>query len=324
MKQTHKHYNKPAAHTAHHNDAKKADCNCSKDCTCGCQEGKHCTCGCGCDCGCDCNKNGVLVLLGTILIAASILATPFMGKCKKGGEGVKPRMERAAEVKGADLDKTIADFIKNNPQMIVDSVESFYRKKEAEARAEEAKTPKVADAALVKEILNDKTNAVLGNPNGTFVMIEFFDYNCGFCKKANAAMAEAIKKSDNIRWILMDAPIFGEGSEVIARYALAANKQGKFAKYHEALATAKDRSEKGLIALGKELGLDEKKLEKDANSDEIKNKIQKNREYTGKLNLRGVPMFIIDGNIQAGFFPDSQMQEYIKKANEMKKNAKKK
>ena len=83
----------------------------------------------------------------------------------------------------------------------------------------------------------------------------------------NKKMAQAIKKSDNIRWILMDTPIFGDKSEVISRYVLAAGKQGKFAEFHEALETAQDKTEAGLKEIGKKVGLDIAKLEKDANSD---------------------------------------------------------
>ena len=159
----------------------------------------------------------------------------------------------------------------------------------------------------------------MGNPKGSFVMIEFFDYNCGYCKMMNKKMAEAIKKSDNIRWILMDAPIFGEKSELIARYAFAAAKQGKFAEYHTALGETNDKSEASLKEIGKQLKLDVAKLEKDAHSDAAKDKIKKNREFTSKLGLSGVPMFVIDGKVQTGAFPDEQLEEYIKQANERKK-----
>ena len=212
-------------------------------------------------------------------------------------------------------EKTIAEWVKENPELIIDTVNTYYKKQQATRPA----APKVADAAMVQEIMADKTNSVMGNPKGSFVMIEFFDYNCGYCKMMNKKMAEAIKKSDNIRWILIDTPIFGDKSEVISRYALAAGKQGKFAEFHAALEAAQDKTEAGLKEIGKKVGLNVAKLEKDANSDAIKNKIAKNKEYTKKLQMGGVPMFIIDGNIQGGAFQDDKMEEYIKKANEMKK-----
>lgn len=277
---------------------------------------EECACGADCTCGCSCEK--LLPFFGMVLIAASVLVAPFLRPCAPA-----PKMMPAPAAGKVDVN-IIRDFIKSNPKLIVDSVNSYYQKQQGEQGARKA-PPKKADSKMIAEILADKTNTVLGNPKGTFVVIEFFDYQCGYCKMMNKKMAEAIKKSDNIRWVLMDNPIFGEKSEIIARYAMAADKQGKFAAYHEALGDNKDMSEAGLIALGKKLGLDTDKLTKDANSDELKKKLLKTREYTKALNLGGVPMFIIDGDVQPGAFPDAQLEEYIKKANEMKnpKKAKK-
>lgn len=277
---------------------------------------EECACGADCTCGCSCEK--LLPFFGMVLIAASVLVAPFLRPCAPA-----PKMMPASAAGKVDVN-IIRDFIKSNPKLIVDSVNSYYQKQQDDQGARKA-PPKKADSKMIAEILADKTNTVLGNPKGTFVVIEFFDYQCGYCKMMNKKMAEAIKKSDNIRWVLMDNPIFGEKSEIIARYAMAADKQGKFAAYHEALGDNKDMSEAGLIALGKKLGLDTDKLTKDANSDELKKKLLKTREYTKALNLGGVPMFIIDGDVQPGAFPDAQLEEYIKKANEMKnpKKAKK-
>lgn len=300
-------------------------CDCDASCKCGCQEGKACTCDKGCGCGCDkavpCSgniANGILVLIGTLFIAGATLV--LADKVESLREG-RP-MPAARPVAAAKMnDKAIADFIKNNPQVIIDSVNTYYQKQQAEKKAA---TPRVADKAVLDQILNDKTNHVLGNPNGQLVMIEFFDYNCGFCKMMNKKIPEALKKTDNIRWVLMDYPIFGEKSEIIAKYAFAASKQGKFAEYHEALGNTNNRAEADLKEIGKKLGLDVEKLAKDAHSEEAAKKLATNREYIQKLQLGGgVPIFIIDGKINVGAFQDEQMEEYIKKANDMKKAAKK-
>ncbi len=297
---------KPVQKTAHVSaavqniPAQKEECSCEKDCKC------------GCDCGCKCGK--LLPFFGMIIIALSILATPFLRSCPLGVKASKADKQTLSE-------NVIRDFIKANPKVILDSVNSYYQKQQGSQAGRKA-PPKKADSKMIAEILADKTNTVLGNPKGTFVIIEFFDYQCGYCKMMNKKLAEAIKKSDNIRWVLMDNPIFGEKSETIARYAMAADKQGKFAEYHEALGDNKDMSEAGLIALGKKLGLNTDKLTKDANSKELKDKLLKTREYTKELNLSGVPMFIIDGDVQPGAFQDAQLEEYIKKANDMKKTKK--
>jgi protein-disulfide isomerase len=261
--------------------------------------------------------SGIMNFVGCILVAGAVFV--LADKAPKAPYS-HPKV-RAVQTTPAKIgDREFAELVKKNAEVIINSVNEYYQQQQAQRRAA---NPPVADADMIKEIMDDKTNTVLGNPKGTFVMIEFFDYNCGYCKMMNKKMAEAIKKSDNIRWILMDTPIFGEKSEVISRYALAAGKQGKFEAFHAALADAKDKTEAGLKEIGKTVGLDVAKLEKDANSDAIKKKLTANREYTKKLQMGGVPMFIIDGQIQGGAFQDEQMNEYIKKANEMKKTSKK-
>ena len=273
------------------------------------QKNDNCKCGCKCDkCCCGSALNGILVFLGCLIIAGAVCYSSCCKCSKKPAPSAFVKPEVAAPVFN---DKAITDFIKNNPKVIIDSLNAFYQKQQAQ----EEPAPTVADKALLDEILNDKTNHVLGNPKGSFVVIEFFDYNCGYCKMMNKKMAEAVKKSKNIRWVVMDAPIFGDRSEIIARYAWAAAKQGKFAEYHAALGETDKKDEDGLKEIGKKLGLNVDKLAKDANSDAAKAKLTANRKYIEKLKINGVPVFIVNGDVRVGAFSDDQMEEYIKQAN---------
>ncbi len=235
---------------------------------------------------------------------------------------IKPMSDR---VRGSSAMKFIPG--KNGAvQFIFRDVVDADAHKSSETQAKPSEKPKTShqkvDNPIVNEIITDKTNSVLGNPDGDFVIIEFFDYNCGYCRMMNNKLAQAVKESDNIRWILIDTPIFGERSEIISKYALAAGKQGKFAEFHEAIQNATDKSENGLKAIGQTLGLDGTQLEKDAHSAEMKNKLHANRTYMQKLNAVGVPIFIINGEQVSGAFSDEKMAEYIRQANDMKKEHK--
>jgi len=258
------------------------------------EEVKSCSCGSKCECNCGASK---ALLLGVSAVALILSVVALVKK---------------------PCDKALTDWVNKNPKVIADSVEAYYKELDAQRRQAEKAQPKVAPADMVAKILNDKGNYSLGNPNGKFVIIEFFDYNCGWCKRTNAALKEALAKPEakNIRWIPIDTPIFGEGSETIARYVLAAGQQGKYAAMHDAVGDFKGKlDEAALIEMGKKLGLDVDKLKKVANSKEIKDKLVANREFTRALNIGGVPMLIVNGDIHPGALFGEALDEVVAASN---------
>ena len=184
-------------------------------------ESTKCECGCGCDkgaCTCGCNGAKGFIVVGTALSLALSIAA-LATSCS-----VSQSFDSKADA-----------YVDGNAEKIIASVDKYYNKKEEEKRT-------ASTEEIVARIVADKTNYSLGNPEGTFVIVEFFDYNCGWCKRTNGAIAEALKKPEakNIRWIPIDTPIFGASSETISRYVLAAGKQGKYAALHDAVATGND------------------------------------------------------------------------------------
>ena len=258
-------------------------------------EEKEGTCSCGC--GCNCNKKAVGALVAALVIAGVV---GFIGG-RMGSGCSKEKM-----------DAKLQAYINDNPKVIIDSVERYYKNLERKQSAGRPPQPTVAPAELVAEIINDKSNYSLGNPNGKFVIIEFFDHQCGWCKKTNKEMRGAIKRAKNIRWIPIDTPIFGDASETIARYVLAAGEQGKYAQMHEAVGNAQGAlDEAALVKLGEGLKLDTKKLKADANGEKIKNKLQANKKYAQKLNINGVPMLIVDGKINPGALLGENLEKAV-------------
>lgn len=291
-------------------------------CTCGCNCDESCDCGCqdGCDCCC-CEKKKFVaksaVMFGSaLLIAGAILvAAPNNCPCPKGGHMNGPRMGRMAPKAAPMNEQAMRDFLMKNPKVLIDSVDAYYRAQEAQ-RAAAPQPDETVPADIIAGIVADKTNHVLGNPRGKFVIVEFFDYQCGWCKKTNTEMAEAVKKGKNIRWILMDAPIFGEASELIARYAYAAKNQGKFKEMHEAIGQAQGKvDEDALIAMGKKLKLNVDQLKKDAHSDAAKNKIAQNKELAAKMGVSGVPMLIVNGKIHRGALLGEALDKVVAESN---------
>jgi len=260
-----------------------------------------CECGCGCGCCCDPKKKVVAIVVALVIAGLA----GFIGG--RFGCGCCPKK----------MAKEFTAYVNKNPKIIIDSVEKYYKDLEEKQHAERKAQPApqaTADAALVAEIVNDKTNYSLGNPKGKFVIIEFFDHQCGWCKRTNKEMREAIAKgAKNIRWIPIDTPIFGEASETIARYVLAAGEQGKYAQMHEAVGNAQGRlDEDALLKLGQGLKLDVKKLKADANGDKIRGKLAANKKYARELNINGVPMLIVDGKINPGALLGENLEKAVK------------
>ncbi len=262
---------------------------------------------------CECRKSNCL--LKTVLMASSIWGSALIIAgailVEKPQQPLIPAYERNTAAMAAKAaatattsDATIKKYIESNPKVILDAVNSYVEQQRKQAEEEQAAAePQVAPQEIIDEIVSDKSNYSLGNPNGKYVIIEFFDHNCGWCKRTNAALREALAKPEakNIRWIPIDTPIFGEGSELIAHYVLAAGKQGKYAEMHEAVSTAKQKLNKeGLVELGKKLGLNTDKLVADAEGAEIKAKMEANQKYAQELNIHGVPMLIVNGKINPG------------------------
>ena len=259
-------------------------------------EKEACSCGCGCCCG----KKKAAVLVGALVVAG--LIGGFIG----GRLACCPKK----------MEAKMTEYVQQNPKIIIDSVEKYYKELEAKQKAGRPAAQATADAALVAEIVNDKTNYSLGNPKGKYVIIEFFDHQCGWCKRTNKEMREAIAKgAKNIRWTPIDTPIFGEASETIARYVLAAGEQGKYAQMHEAVGNAQGKlDEEALVKLGAGLKLDTKKLKADANGDKIRGKLKANRKYAEKLNINGVPMLIVDGKINPGALLGENLEKAVKES----------
>ncbi len=278
-------------------------------------------------CCCDCRPSfGALkttclcasILGAGMIVAASILLRPLPQIIRPTTQPIAPRAQLAAP---RITDSAIRKYIEANPKVIVDSVEKYVKETEKKAAEQvKAEQEQINYVDIVNEIAADKSNYAMGNPNGKYIIVEFFDHQCGWCKRTNAGLHEAISKPEgkNIRWIAIDTPIFGAKSEEIARYVLAAGKQGKYAEMHEAVGKESSLDKEKLIAIATKIGLDAKKLEADANGDEIKNKMAANRKYSEKLKISGVPFLIINGKPNPGALLNEKLAETIKESQNVK------
>lgn len=171
---------------------------------------------------------------------------------------------------------------------------------------------------IVAQILDRKTVYSLGNPNGNYVIVKFFDYKCGWCKKTSRAFQKAFKEGSipNVRLILIDTPIFGEASALISRYVMASEKQGMLNQMHEKVINFSGTlDERQLLKIAETLEMNVEKLKSDATSLEIQNHLNENQKLAKELKIIGVPYLIVNGKSNPGALIDTKFEEMVIESN---------
>lgn len=212
-----------------------------------------------------------------------------------------------SDAQRAELTSLIRQFIVDNPQALIASVESFYNKQTAEAKEQEGRLEKTPEG-----LLDSPLSPVIGPKDAKFSIVYFFDYNCGFCKQVDADLNRVISEEKNIKFVFKELPILNESSEIAARWAVAANNQGKYQEFHSALMQRQGKIDETVLeTIAKEKGLDVAKLKVDAASPDIRDALQKNLDMARELGVRGTPFFLIGQEKVPGAIGYSKMKELI-------------
>lgn len=210
----------------------------------------------------------------------------------------------------------------NDPEILTDTIK----------RLEEVEKEKQEDAAkeVLKNISEDdsKYAPIIGNPEGKVVAYAFFDYNCGFCKRGDAALKKLLETEKDVKVVLKSFPIFPP-SQIPGRAIIAAKEQGKVAELHKALyetrlipeaapnANEKDMNEKIkaiVFGVAQKAGLDVEKLKKDMEAPAVEEEILRTRQLAEKLGIQGTPAFIIGNDFFRGYVDTPVMREAVENA----------
>jgi protein-disulfide isomerase len=236
--------------------------------------------------------------LKALLLSAALVAAPIVAEAQSLTDQQKKEM--------GDF---IRSYLLEHPEILREMAEKLENKdREAEQVARTEGLGKNKD-----KIFKLAGDAIVGNPDGDVTVVEFMDYNCGWCKKSMNEVAALVKADPKLKVILKEFPIFGENSEHAARAALAAKKQGKYWELHQALFTHEGQVTKDVVdEIAKGLGLDMTKLKADMTSPEVIDTIASNYDLAKALALNGTPAFIIDGNVVPGYIPQADIEAYVR------------
>lgn len=200
----------------------------------------------------------------------------------------------------AEFEEIIRSYLLTHPEIIREMTTTLEQKErlaEDTARAEGLKQ----NSAAVFKVAADP---IVGNAKGDVTIVEFFDYNCSWCKRSVGEVVALVGSDKNLKIVMKEFPIFGEGSEYAARAALAAERQGKYWELHQALF----KSEVPVTAevtdqIAAEVGLDMVKLKADMADEKIAAQVAANQALAQKLAINGTPAFVIDDQLVPGYLP---------------------
>ena len=195
----------------------------------------------------------------------------------------------------------IRDYLMANPEVVRDAIDELQRKQNEEEQA--AQVAAIGDNRDL--LFSSPRQVVMGNPNGDVTLIEFFDYNCGYCKRALEDMMVLMKADPKLRVVLKEFPVLGPASVDAARVGVAVRMQDKTGKkyleFHQKLLTGRGQVDRArALAAAREVGLDVARIERDMASEEARTSLEESMSLAEKLGLNGTPSYVIGQNVVVG------------------------
>jgi len=214
---------------------------------------------------------------------------------------------KGRDMKRADVEKIIQEYLMENPEILRDALIELDKKQD-----------RAALAAVSDALFKDPRDVSIGPKDAKVTVVEFFDYNCGFCKRSSDWVEETMKKyPDDVRVVFKELPILDgrtKTSRIAAKAALAAARQGKYKDVHFALMNERGLTKDRIMAVAEKAGLDMDKLKKDMEDPEMDRQIEDGLLLANRIpSLTGTPFFVINDDFIAGA-DTKQLDSILEKA----------
>lgn len=211
-----------------------------------------------------------------------------------------------------EIETIVKNYLLAHPEILEDMSAELGRRQAAAEQERHAKAVKVH----AETIFNSPRGVVLGNPQGDVSMVEFFDYNCGYCKHAMADMLALMKDDPKLRVVLKEFPVLGQGSVEAAQVAIAVRMQDpsgkKYLAFHQKLLGGRGQADKArALAAAKEAGLDMARIEKDMTSPEVRATLQENLALAESMGMNGTPSYVIGDKVVVGAIGLERLKQAI-------------
>lgn len=185
-------------------------------------------------------------------------------------------------------DERTKEYLLSNPEILPQMAEA-YQRQEAERRL----------AGIAEQVMGNFPGAVLGNPEGSKVLVKFTDYNCGFCRASRPDIDRLIAEDPELKVVIREWPIF-RGSEIASRMGLAAAKQGKFAEFHDAMFELEPATPESVEQAATQAGMDIERARVDMAGEDISTEIAKNNALAAQLGFGGTPSWVTSNSAFEG------------------------
>ena len=201
-----------------------------------------------------------------------------------------------SDTQKAEMGTIIREYLLENPDVIFEAVE----KSQDQQRVQEQQNFQEKFLENREALIKDAPFA--GNPDGDVVVVEFFDYNCGYCHRALSDVMGLLESDPDVKVVFKDMPILSPQSQDGARWAIAAGKQGQYFAFHKKLMDLPGSKDmKAMERIAEELNLDLEQMRRDAESDEVKAAIESNLSMARVFGIGGTPAFIIEDTLVPGY-----------------------
>jgi protein-disulfide isomerase len=239
--------------------------------------------------------------LAPALLALAFCGTPLIAAEQGFSDGQR-----------SEIEKIVKEYLLAHPE-VLEEVSAELSKRQAAAEAEKH------DAAIsqnAQTIFNSPRGVTLGNRDGDVTFVEFFDYNCGYCKRAMGDMLDLMKSDPKLKVVLKEFPVLGPGSVEAAQVAVAVRMQDpagkKYLDFHQKLLGGKGQADKArALAAAKEAGFDMTRLEKDIASPEVRATLEENFKLAEAMGMNGTPSYVIGKQVVVGAIGRDGLAEKI-------------
>ncbi len=281
------------------------------------------------------NKNLAIIAVAVAVIGfASLIIAKIGSKSADNSEdkakenSVENMIEAKSVASGVDPDKKIENakdveevvskWVENNPQFIVSAVMKMQKK----AMEDQMKNAQAKIGEKKSELFKDKNSPVFDPSGSNITIVEFFDYSCGYCKKANEVLSKLFAEDKKVKIVYKEYPVLGPNSEELARIALAVNiiKPKLYKEFHDKLMSSKVSSKEEALKIAEEVGVKADKITSmlDKEKERISNMIEANRKLASEIGANGTPAFIIGDEFIPGMLDLETLKEKIAQARKKK------